>query len=67
MLGNSPERRNLIMLEVAMQITIKSLHQKGYSQSYIAKTLGVSRNTVSKVIKSEERGEEQLSSKSQPV
>jgi transposase len=54
------------MLEVAMQTTIKSLHKKGYSQAYIARTLGVSRNTVSKVIKSEERGEEQLIKKPYP-
>ncbi|MFZ5987733.1 MAG: helix-turn-helix domain-containing protein [Bacillota bacterium] len=49
-----------------MQTTIKSLHKKGYSQSHIARTLGVSRNTVRKVIKSEERGEEQLTKKPHP-
>jgi len=54
------------MLEVAMQTTIKSLHKKGFSNTYIARTLGVSRNTVSKVIRSEERGEEQLVKKPHP-
>lgn len=54
------------MLEVAMQTTIKSLYKKGYSKAYIARTLGVSRNTVSKVIRSEERGEEQLVKKPHP-
>lgn len=54
------------MLEVSMQTTIKSLHKKGYSNAYIARTLGVSRNTVSKVIRSEERGEEQLIKKPHP-
>lgn len=49
-----------------MQTTIKSLHKKGYSQAYIARTLGVSRNTVRKVIKCEERGEEQLIKKPYP-
>jgi transposase len=49
-----------------MQTTIKSLHKKGFSNTYIARTLGVSRNTVSKVIRSEERGEEQLVKKPHP-
>jgi len=51
------------MLEVAMQTTIKTLHRKGISQSQIARTLGISRNTVRKVIQSEERGETQLTKK----
>lgn len=50
-----------------MQTTIKSLHKKGYSNAYIARTLGVSRNTVGKVIKSEERGKEQLVKKLHPI
>lgn len=54
------------MLEVAMQTTIKALYKKGYSKANIARTLGVSRNTVRKVISSEERGEEQLIKKSHP-
>lgn len=49
-----------------MQTTIKSLYKKGHSQSFIARTLGISRNTVSKVIKSDERGEEQLTKKPYP-
>lgn len=49
-----------------MQTTIKSLNKKGYSQAHIARTLGISRNTVSKILKSEERGEEQLIKKPHP-
>jgi len=40
------------MLEVAMQTTIKTLLKKGFSQTYIAKTLHVSRKTIRKIIKS---------------
>jgi len=54
------------MLEVAMQTTIKTLHKKGISQSQIARTLGISRNTVRKVIQSDERGETQLTKKPHP-
>lgn len=49
-----------------MQTTIKSLYKKGYSQTYIAKVLHVSRKTVRKVLKSEERGEENLQKKPHP-
>lgn len=65
-LVDSLERGNFFMLEVAMQTTIKSLHKKGYSKAYIARTLGVSRNTVRKILNSEERGEEQLVKKPHP-
>lgn len=49
-----------------MQTTIKTLYKKGYSKSQIAKTLKVSRNTVRKILKSEERGEEILEKKAHP-
>ena len=49
-----------------MQTTIKTLHKKGISQSQIARTLGISRNTVRKVIQSDERGETQLKKKPHP-
>ena len=38
------------MLEVAMQTTIKTLFKKGLSKSEIARTLGVDRKTVRKVL-----------------
>ena len=49
-----------------MQTTIKTLLKKGYSQTYIAKTLHVSRKTIRKVIRSEERGENELKKKPHP-
>ena len=49
-----------------MQTTIKTLYKKGISQSQIARTLGIIRNTVRKVIQSDERGETQLSKKPHP-
>ena len=49
-----------------MQTTIKTLLKKGYSQTYIAKTLHVSRKTIRKIIQSEERGEEKIEKKPHP-
>lgn len=49
-----------------MQTTIKTLYKKGFSQSHIARTLGISRNTVRKVILSDEGGEKQLVKKPHP-
>lgn len=65
-LADSPERGNFFIEEVAMQTTIKSLYKKGYSKTHISKILGISRNTVRKIIDSEERGEEQLVKKPHP-
>lgn len=62
----SVERGNLIMLEVGMQTTIKTLYKKGYSKSQISRTLKISRNTVRAVLNSEERGEEVLEKKPHP-
>jgi transposase len=62
----SIERGKFIMLEVAMQTTIKTLYKKGYSKAQIARTLKVSRNTVRAVLKSEERGEEELKKRPHP-
>jgi transposase len=42
------------MLEVAMKTTIRTLYQKGYNKTQIAKTLGFDRKTVRKVLKSSE-------------
>lgn len=49
-----------------MQTTIKTLLKKGYSQTYIAKTLHVSRKTIRKIIQSEEKGEEKIEKKPHP-
>lgn len=49
-----------------MQTTIKTLLKKGYSQTYIAKTLHVSRKTIRKIINSEDREEENLEKKPHP-
>lgn len=49
-----------------MQTTIKTLLKKGYSQTYIAKTLHVSRKTIRKIIRSQERGENELEKKPHP-
>jgi transposase len=42
------------MLEVAMKTTIRTLYQKGYNKTQIAKTLGIDRKTVRKVLKESE-------------
>ncbi len=39
------------MLEVYIQTTVKTLFEKGYSKTQIARMLGIDRKTVRKVLK----------------
>jgi transposase len=55
----SPERR-FIVLEVAMQTTIKTLHAKGYNITQISRLVQADRKTIRKILQSQERGEEQV-------
>ncbi len=43
------------MLEVYMQTTVKTLFEKGYSKSQIARMLGIDRKTVRKVLKNPDK------------
>ena len=50
----TPIRRESIMLEEAMKITIQTLYQKGYNKTQIARMLSVDRKTVRKVLREAE-------------
>ena len=63
---NSLKRGNLNYAGDCYANNNQELLKKGYSQTYIAKTLHVSRKTIRKIIKSEERGEEKFEKKPHP-
>ena len=41
----------MIMLEVDMKTTIRTLYKKGYNKTQIGRMLGIDRKTVRKVLK----------------
>lgn len=43
----------MIMLEVAMKTTIKTLYQKGYNKTQIGRMLGIDRKMVGRVLKTD--------------
>ena len=54
---------NIIMLEVDMKTTIKTLYQKGYNKTQIGRMLGIDRKTVRKVLKTDAETPKQAESK----
>lgn len=45
------------MYRVDMYYTVKTLHRRGYSKRKIAQTLGIHRNTVSRILEQVVQGE----------
>lgn len=66
MFAGTPSEGEFIVLEVAMQTTIKTLHAKGYNITQISRIVQADRKTVRKVLQSQERVEKQVEKQPHP-